>query len=162
MKRLLVLSDTHWPHRGSLSIHSLVEGMDAIIHCGDLQEEGFYEELCSYGIPVHAVLGNNGDYLLSSLLPDRLVLSMEGVRIGVVHGNGPHPKALMNARRAFAGEQLDLVLFGHSHVPEDVMIEDCRFVNPGSLTSSRRGYNSYGIIKIEGKELQVEILPYPS
>ena len=85
--------------------------------------------------PVYAVLGNN-DGLLAGRLPERQLIELEGLRIGLVHDSG---------RRDGRGERLaswfptaDLVIFGHSHVPWcEVGATGQTTFNPGSATERR-------------------------
>ena len=164
MTRLLVFSDTHYPSRripGKFYDLILDDGgrclYDGIIHCGDIQEIEFYEELLGFDIPVYAVLGNNYDFMLEQQIPRRRILFIEDVRIGIVHGNGSFAKAIDNARREFSSEEVDLVCFGHSHVStiEKIGVRD--YFNPGSLTCSRSGFNSYGILEIDGRDIKMYI-----
>lgn len=164
MTRLLVISDTHYPSRKiSGKFYELIFDAggrslyDGIIHCGDIQEIDFYEDLLSFDIPVYAVLGNNYDFMLERQLPKRRILFFEDVSVGVVHGNGSYAKAVANARKEFSGDEVDLVCFGHSHVASVENIAGRDFFNPGSMTSSRSGFNSYGILEIEGRGIKMYI-----
>lgn len=164
MVRLLVISDTHYPAKKVpgkfyelfLADHACAT-YDGIIHCGDIQEIDFYEDLNRLELPVYAVLGNNYDFMLERQLPRRRILSFENVNIGLVHGNGPSSKAVDNARKEFIGEAIDLVCYGHSHIANIENIGGVLFFNPGSLTSSRKGLNTYGIIEIDGDNIRLEI-----
>ena len=164
MTRILVISDTHYPNKripGKFydllfdEVGSCI--YDGIIHCGDIQEIEFYEELLGVDIPVYAVLGNNYDFMLERQLPRRRILLIEDVRIGIVHGNGSFAKAIDNARREFSGEEVDLVCFGHSHVSTIEKIGEREYFNPGSLTSSRSGSNSYGVLEVDGGIIKMHI-----
>ena len=131
---------------------------DGIIHCGDLQESEFLEELNSYGISVFAVLGNNYDYFLERELPRRRIIEIDGFRIGIVHGNGTSGRAMENAKREFMTDNVDLVLFGHSHVASIEKIGCISYMNPGSLSGSRSGPESYGIVTTEEGRLKLNIV----
>ena len=164
MIRLLVISDTHYPSKKipGKFYELFIDGQggrsfDGIIHCGDFQEIDFYEDLLGLGLPVYAVLGNNYDFMLERQLPRRRLLSFEDVNIGLVHGNGPSNKAIDNARKEFNGESIDLVCYGHSHIANIENIGGVLFFNPGSLTSSRKGLNTYGIIEIDGDAVRLVI-----
>lgn len=164
MVRLLVISDTHYPARKipGKFFELLMDdegclNYDGLIHCGDIQQIEFYEELIRIGIPVYAVLGNNYDFMLERQLPKRRVLYFENVKIGIVHGNGAYSRAIDNARKEFIGESLNLVCYGHSHIANINNIGEVEFFNPGSLTSSRNGINTYGIIEINGSNIKLKI-----
>ena len=57
------------------------------------------DELATYA-PVHAVLGNN-DTTLRGTLPERLVIELNGVRVGMVHDSGLTKGRAARMRRAF-------------------------------------------------------------
>lgn len=162
MIRLIVISDTHCPSKKvSEEFFELFTShdvsYDGIIHCGDLQEIDFYEDLLLLGLPVYGVLGNNYDFMLERQLPRRRILTFENINIGVVHGNGQTSKAIVNAKKEFIGEDVDIVCYGHSHIADIETIDGILFFNPGSLTSSRKGLNSYGIIEIDGRDIRLDI-----
>ena len=164
MVRLIVISDTHCPSKRVpeefyelFESHDVSYSYDGIIHCGDFQEIDFYEELLLLGLPVYGVLGNNYDFMLERQIPRRRIINFENINIGIVHGNGQYSKAIDNARKEFIGDSTDIVCYGHSHIADIEKIGGRFFLNPGSLTSSRKGLNSYGIIEIEGKDIRMEI-----
>lgn len=164
MVRLLVISDTHCPTRkipGKFFKLLMNEGggfaFDGLIHCGDIQEFECYEDLIRIGIPVYAVLGNNYDFMLERQLPKRRIIFFENVSIGIVHGNGSFSQAIDNAKKEFAGESIDLICYGHSHIADINNICEVDFFNPGSLTSSRNGINTYGVIEINGSNFKLNI-----
>src|SRR5262245_65055002 len=60
---------------------------DLILHGGDFSTVSVLEELSELA-PVVGVLGNNDEPVLAELLPERRVVEVEGVRIGMVHDGG--------------------------------------------------------------------------
>ena len=135
----VVLSDTHLRDDGGRRLPDVVyEALlvaDAVFHCGDVVERTLLDELANYG-PVYAVLGNN-DVTLRGTLPERLVVELDGVRVGMVHDSGLTKGRAARMRRAFP--TCDLVVFGHSHAPVDELgIDGQRLLNPGSPTQRRR------------------------
>src|SRR3954470_15652685 len=87
-----IVSDTHLP-RGTRTLPEAcvdrLRSADAILHCGDVATAevlGWFEQL---GPPVHAVQGNVDDAALQQRLPDRRVVELGGVHIGMVHVPGP-------------------------------------------------------------------------
>ncbi|KAF0091626.1 MAG: phosphodiesterase family [Fusobacteria bacterium] len=164
MVRLLVISDTHCPSKkipGKLFELLMDKAgiflFDGLIHCGDIQEIECYEDLIRIGIPVYAVLGNNYDFMLERQVPKRRVLFFENISIGIVHGNGSFSKAIDNAKKEFAGESIDLICYGHSHIANIKNIGEVAFLNPGSLTHSRNGVNTYGVIEINGSNIKLKL-----
>src|SRR3954453_14909557 len=88
--RAVVLSDTHLRDDGNRrlpdQVYAALDDSDVVLHCGDVVESGLLRELATFA-PVHAVLGNN-DVTLHGTLPERLLVELDGVRIGMVHDSG--------------------------------------------------------------------------
>jgi putative phosphoesterase len=93
------------------------------------------EDLREFG-PVEAVHGNMDDAALRRVLPAEQVVEAEGLRIGLVHDPGPRHGRHERLRAAFPG--CDVVVYGHTHLPEAVPGDDVWIVNPGSPTERRR------------------------
>ncbi len=161
MRKILVISDTHHPYRKIPSeFYDLLfddqdkKLYDGIIHCGDIQDIEFYEDLLNLNIPIYAVLGNNYDFHLQTNIPVGRIIFLEDVSIGIVHGNGTSPRIIDNVRKEFLGEKVDLICFGHSHTSSIEKIGEKIYFNPGSLTSGRGSSNTYGVIEIDGEKIK--------
>jgi putative phosphoesterase len=135
---VLLLADTHiGPSRPSRRLPDgvyslLVDGVDAIVHAGDVVAQSLLDELSGFA-PVHAVLGNND---VEPRLPSQLVVSLDGVSVGVVHDSGPRAGREARLRRWFPS--CDVVVFGHSHQPwHEVDPGGQHSINPGSPTDRR-------------------------
>jgi putative phosphoesterase len=156
-----VVSDTHLPRFGRALPAALVRGLtkarvDGIVHCGDLTERlalDLFEEIA----PVFAVAGNNDGAALVRRLGERLVLRAGEVRVGVVHGHAGRGRSTPDrAFNAFAQDDVDVILFGHSHMPLQMRRNGIRMFNPGSPTDKR--FNpaySYGILRIDGTSIRI-------
>jgi uncharacterized protein len=146
----VVLSDTHLRDHGNRrlpdTVYDALHEADAILHCGDLTERGVLDELVTYA-PVHAVLGNN-DVTLRDALPERLVLELDGVRVGMVHDSGLTKGRAARVHRMFP--DCAVVVFGHSHAPVDELgVDGQRLFNPGSPTQRRRQpHPSFGVLDL--------------
>ena len=56
-------------------------------------------------------------------------------------------------------KQVDVIIFGHSHIPCNERIDGVLFFNPGSPTDKIFApYNSYGMIEITGKNINARII----
>jgi putative phosphoesterase len=148
--KVVVLSDTHIPD-GSLRtlddrVLAAVADADAVLHAGDVTGADLLDRLAERA-PVHAVLGNN-DVGLRGTLPEELELGLDGVTVALVHDAGPARGR--PARLAGRFPEADLVVFGHSHLPEDTVGDDGpRLFNPGSPTQRRRApTRSFGMLEI--------------
>jgi putative phosphoesterase len=105
------------------------------VHVGDFTAATVLEELRALG-PLAAVYGNMDEPALKAALPERLVVEVEGLRLGLVHDAGPRPGRLERLRAAFPA--CDVVVYGHSHEPEVARAGKAWIVNPGSPTERRR------------------------
>ena len=88
------------------------------------------------GPPVAAVHGNMDEPELRTALPERRTVEAEGVCIGVVHDGGPAAGRTERLLALFPA--CDVVVYGHSHMPEAERAEKRWVVNPGSPTERRR------------------------
>ncbi len=117
--KIIVLSDTHMPRMAKGLPSRLVEELkdtDVILHAGDWQTKDVYEELSKYA-PVDGVCGNVDNEELVKRFGMQKVLEFGGFRIGLVHGHGKKGTTEQRAMAAFAGEDVDLIIYGHSHIP---------------------------------------------
>jgi putative phosphoesterase len=133
-----------------------LRGADAILHAGDVCVASVLEELSAYA-PVHAVKGNNDGPDVTA--PETLELTLDGLRVAMIHDSGPAKGRLVRMRRRFP--DADLVVFGHSHIPLDESGDGLRIFNPGSPTDRRRQpHGTLGLLAIErGKLRQARIVP---
>lgn len=84
-----------------------------------------------------AVHGNNDHGVLRERLPLVAETEIEGLRLGVVHETGD--KQGREKRCDAAYPHLDVLVFGHSHIPWDTTTPGgLRLLNPGSPTDRRR------------------------
>ncbi len=129
--RLCVLSDTH----GHLprEVVGFCKGADHIFHAGDMGSDSILPELEGLA-PVTCVLGNVD---APGSAPIRSKTIMGGCRILVQHivweRGGPSAEL-----QALLGEDdVDLVIFGHTHRPLCRMVDETVFFNPGSCGPRR-------------------------
>lgn len=157
--RIGVLSDTHVPIASpklSDKLISCLNGCEMIIHAGDIVEMSVLESLGKI-CPVKAVLGNMDGSELKNVLPRKLLLEIEGVKIGVIHGWGA-PEDLENKVMEAFHPHPDVIVFGHSHKPVNKQVKDMLLFNPGSAADSLLGRScTYGIIELRNGEVLSEI-----
>lgn len=166
MLRVLVLSDTHAPRRWKGVPESLMGPLrrcDLILHAGDVCAPSVLDELSGFA-PVRAVLGNNdGDDVAAWGAPLERELDLEGVRVAMIHIAGPKQGRGRRMGRQFP--DADVVVFGHSHMPVDVVEDGTHLFNPGSPTDPRREpMGSYGWLELgEGQILShtIHLIPRP-
>lgn len=153
--RVAVLSDTHSPRhwkRMPDGVKVLLEGVDQILHAGDVCTPAVLEELAAFA-PVRAVRGNNdGPEVAAWGAPERAEFELDGLPVAMVHDSGAAAGRAARLRRMFPSAAL--VVFGHSHIPWDETVAGQRAFNPGSPTDRRRQpVGTMGLLEIEAARL---------
>ncbi|MFJ5136025.1 metallophosphoesterase family protein [Streptomyces sp. NPDC088707] len=137
--RLVLTSDTHLPVRAAslpAALMAAVGDADAVVHAGDWIDEATLDLLESRSRRLIGVYGNNDGPELRRRLPEVAYADLEGVRFGVVHETGA--AAGRERRCAARFPDVDVLVFGHSHIPWDTTTGSLRLLNPGSPTDRRR------------------------
>ena len=179
MTTLGVLADTHIPDRVTQLNPRVLEifqqaKVNAILHAGDVSVPQVLEELRLVA-PVYAVQGNRDIFYLRQL-PMQIELNFEGVSIGMAHGHGTFSRYMVDKiHRAIRGRlvesyltrmlqtfpDVDVIVFGHLHVPCNFLLNGKLIFNPGSTSYPwpRSDPATIGLLRLEqGKELQGEII----
>jgi uncharacterized protein len=165
MTRIGVVSDTHFPRFGRALPRALERGLrraavDRILHCGDLTDllaVALFEAIA----PFDAVAGNNDGPAICERFGRRKVLTIEGVRVGMVHGDGKRGATRDRALAAFEAGEVDVILFGHSHRPYVGRSDHMLVANPGSPTDKRLNpFYSYALLTIDGGEARIALKFY--
>ena len=107
-----------------------------MVHAGDWVVPTLLDELQERAARLVGVFGNNDGPELRARLPEVATEVVEGVRLGVVHETGPARGREARMRALYP--DLDLLVFGHSHIPWDTTADGLRLLNPGSPTDRRR------------------------
>ena len=140
VQRLVLMADTHLPKRAKRlpeALWAAVDAADVVVHAGDWVEPPLLDELEQRSRRLVACYGNNDGAELRSRLPEVARASVAGLRLGVVHETGPSTGR--EARCQAAYDDLDVLVFGHSHIPWDTTTPaGLRLLNPGSPTDRRR------------------------
>ncbi|TAK34106.1 MAG: metallophosphoesterase [Chloroflexota bacterium] len=158
--KLGIVSDTHMPQRGihlPAALISGLQGVDLILHAGDITQFFVLDELSRLA-PVEAVAGNVDPPELRERLGSKKLVRADRFVIGLVHGDNPCGNALVGALHAFEDQDVDCVVFGHSHQAHCERHGEVLFLNPGSPTDKRRSPKpSYAILHV-GDSLRGEII----
>ncbi|MFA6450355.1 MAG: metallophosphoesterase family protein [bacterium] len=162
MKKIGVISDTHIPTAARAlpaMISDLFDGVDMILHAGDLVSESVLDDLALIA-PVMAVRGNMD--LSSEFNPLKRIVDIEGegVLIGLIHGWGAPGDLPMRVLGEFEKKpKPDCIVFGHSHQPFNEFFGGVLMFNPGSPTDKRFApYFSVGILTVSGGAVSGEII----
>ncbi|TWT02489.1 metallophosphoesterase family protein [Planomicrobium sp. CPCC 101079] len=151
MKKIVIVSDTHIPIRAKKLPQILIDACqeaDFIIHAGDWQTMDVYYEFAAYA-ETDGVTGNVDPWEISDRIGKSKILEFGGLRIGVVHGDGIRQTTEQRAFDAFREEKVDIIVFGHSHIPVMREVEGVILFNPGSPTDKRtQPQYSFGLLEI--------------
>jgi putative phosphoesterase len=168
MTTIGLVSDTHLPRFGRALPRALEAGLRAasvtrILHLGDMTDPiaiDLFEALA----PFDAVAGNNDPQAIWERYGRAKVITVEDVRIGMVHGDAGRARtAHENALAAFADRPVDVVLYGHSHRPVVDRRGALLVANPGSPTDKRMMPEfSYGLLAVDGNRAAISLHYYPS
>ncbi|MFD1829503.1 MULTISPECIES: metallophosphoesterase family protein [Streptomyces] len=141
--RLLLTSDTHLPKRARRlpgELLARIAEADVVVHAGDWVDTDTLDLLQERSRHLVGVYGNNDGPGLRARLPEVARAELDGLRLGVVHETGP--KQGREKRCAERFPDLDVLVFGHSHIPWDTTAARpgggvLRLLNPGSPTDRR-------------------------
>lgn len=140
--RLLLISDTHVPARAKRlpdDVWRAVDDADVVVHAGDWVDLATLDLLEARAARLIGVYGNNDGAALRARLPEVAHAELDGLRFGVVHETGAATGRERRMDAAYAGDRLDVLVFGHSHIPWDTVTPGgIRLLNPGSPTDRRR------------------------
>ncbi len=145
-----VISDTHL-RRVSEEFSQLIEKhfkeVDLVLHAGDLVEMEILDVF--KGKDWKAVQGNMDSGEVKRNLPTKEVIEIKGFRIGLIHGWG-FPWGIEN-RILSEFEEVDCIVYGHTHQAVNHKKGKVLFFNPGSPTDRHFTLkNSLGILGVDG------------
>ncbi len=154
-----VISDTHIPERAD-SIPEIVfeifKDVDLILHAGDLVSLSVKNKLETIS-PVICVQGNMDRYM-GLKLPERKKLNLEGVEIGLTHGD-VYPRGDTQQLRYIGLEMgVEVLITGHTHWSSIKKMPDMLLLNPGSPTVPRLSDPTVMTIEIDDGKLDARIV----
>ena len=154
-----VISDNH----GYLhpKVFSVFEGVDLILHAGDIGSEDIITTLETLA-PVQAIHGNIDTFPLVTRYPEVLSTTAEGVTLCMIHEfvGLDDPKILAEMKN-YAGRDLDVLIYGHSHRAKLERIGGTYLFNPGSAGKRRFSLRpAVGLLKIAGQNSFVPEIVY--
>lgn len=156
-----VISDTHIHRPDDEFPKQLIEGLtgvDLILHAGDLVDISVLNRLQKIA-RVIAVHGNMDSNAVRGTLLEQEIISVEKIKIGLVHGWGPPMGLIDRVKEVFLTKNVDVIIYGHSHIAATKQLDNILFINPGSPTDKIFApYNSYAILNIEGRQIDAKII----
>ena len=142
--RIFILADTH--NRLPKEVREIAKGADEIWHLGDVCAERILDELRAIGPRVTVVRGNCDSNFEWPLVID---LVRGGLKFRLQHVPPDHPP-----------NDVDVVLHGHTHVPQNERRGSVLFLNPGCVTRPNQGAPpSVAWLEIAGGKTNWNLIP---
>lgn len=139
--KILLISDSHGNNEAIDKLIKKYPNFDLYLHAGDLESD--YQSIH----PFDCVKGNC-DYFID--LPERRIISTP---IGYLYMQHlPFPD-----RKIMKDYDVKIFIHGHTHRRRFELIDGVYYINPGSISYARDGYDlSYAIVEIDEKSVKVE------
>lgn len=143
-----IISDTHGDMRSIDKAIQYLNKCDLIIHAGDYIDDAEYMYYAT-DVNVKCVKGNCDSYNIDGHY--ELKFSVSNKNFFVCHGHNHDVKMGINSLYRFAKDNnIDFVVFGHTHIPMYETIDNITFINPGSFAYPRGGSDkAFGILIID-------------
>lgn len=178
--KIALLADTHatWydPTLPANLYHELSR-IDTVLHAGDFVCIDLYEKIDKI-TDLIAVHGNEDEPEITNRLPAKRMVTIAGVKIGLIHG---HQAPMLAGRQSLASvdyalakmdsfyrylidelPEAEIIVFGHFHKPMTRKFDGRLLINPG-CGSARAENRSYATLEIDAYDLpqpQVDIIRF--
>lgn len=135
-----VISDTH----GYFNPNILIQfyDVDMILHAGDIGKMAVIHKLGEIA-PTEAVYGNTDPDVIRELTDESKIIEVNGHKIAVCHGAGTYHNIIERLHARFKPQNVDIVIYGHTHEAEAKGVDGIYFFNPGC------GRNTVGFLEID-------------
>lgn len=153
--RIAVISDTHRSYWTSTKVINEIKKSDMLIHLGDNVVD--IEDIRPYYNGPIINLRGNCDFTKTT--PSEKIINVGEIKVFITHGSNYAVKYDLTKLKYRAEElEVDMVLYGHTHVSNIEFEEGIWYVNPGSPVLPRDGQESIAIIDIEGRKIKPSII----
>lgn len=137
-----ITGDTHGSYKAMFEISEKKLPVKTWLHTGDFYADARTLEKLT-GVPVEAVFGNN-DFGGTPFDYEKTVF-FENQKIWLTHGHRYHSDLLEKAK----DKKANIVVYGHTHVPDISWHDDVLFINPGSPSYPRRSSRpSFAVLEL--------------
>jgi len=166
MMRVLVISDIHDRLESIGKLKRMVGDVDQVVILGDIVSPFTLKTILDEVNPnVMGVFGNNdGDKeLLKRISPNvteqPMELLFDAFKAIAFHGfkSVDLTKKIVYSLCTSTQRYYDIVLYGHTHMYDLSLVNDCLVLNPGALSGYLTSMESYAILSIEGNKVKAEV-----
>ena len=163
--KIIIVGDTHARFFKELPNEMIdeIQEADRVIHVGDYMSkdvlDGFIE---IKGQAFEGVYGNADPQAIRNKVPAKKIIEISGKRIGITHPaiGGPSEISKKRVLATFKEDNVDIIVYGHTHDSEIDKRDNLLMINPG------KGYleeNSFGpptsiVLLTIGEKVKVKIL----
>lgn len=177
--RVGVVGDTHIPEQSLVlpaRVAQVLQGVDVILHVGDICELNVLEELQETYTLTFAVWGEADTREVRRYLDEKRVVQLGDRRVGMIHGHQysrstdkgwrglrnlftqspKHGSLLDFLVEQFAGEDVDVIVYGHTHDPKVCKHKGVLLFNPGAAMPGQRP--SVGILEVDSDRVAGEVV----
>jgi putative phosphoesterase len=152
-----VISDTHLDnfseHLGERILKHFKD-VDMILHAGDVVELSVLDFFADKEVKL--VAGNMDSWEIKQSAPIKQVIQIEGYKLGLIHGWGSPVGIEDRILKEF--DDIDILVYGHTHNAASFTKSGVQFFNPGSPTDKRFATkNTIGILNI-GNQISSQII----
>ena len=134
--KVLIIGDTHISSLDQLpkEILNEMDHSEWLIHVGDFVSIKLVEELKNLKKDkFKGVYGNTDPLQIRQVLPAKDIFVINEKKIGIIHPakGGIYDNTKNKVYSEFRNDNLDVIIFGHTHDPIIETFKDILFVNPG-------------------------------
>lgn len=161
MKTIGVISDTHLK-TATPALERIIDehfsAVDFVIHAGDMVTLDILDAFYARDLEVIGVAGNMDPDSVCRHFPRQRTVEVDDIHIGIIHGWGSPHGIRSRIRAGF--EDMDVIVYGHTHEAYNATEGGILFFNPGSATNARFSPRcSVGILEVDGACCSGRIIP---
>ncbi len=139
--KIVIVSDTHGDTLFLSRVYETNKDADLFLHAGDYQ-------IPDYMMHFYRYVKGNCDYSLDA--PNKIDINTPIGKLHIEHGNNYY--FLKDTINYIKKENASIFIFGHTHIPDFVKIDNTYIFNPGSLCRPRStDFGTFLILKIDEK-----------
>lgn len=160
--KIIVVSDSHGEMDNITNLSKTVkeEGVSKVIHLGDDYDDT--QLLIAEGVDIERIPGVFSAYYTEKDIPNRKIIEIEGWKLLLTHTKEKHENDLpddISPENQIKNGSVDIVLYGHTHIPAIGIEGNIYLINPGHLKlDDKRGYEpSYAVLEINKDTINVSI-----
>ena len=118
------------------------QNVEVIVHLGDNYDDVYVLE--NLGVKIIKVPGVFSNYYQDTDIPNRVIVTFDDKIVLITHIECCHDNDLpgdIKPEELVRKKAVDVILYGHSHIPRIKQIQNILYINPGHLKpEDKKGY----------------------